>query len=82
MKSTEDIREILMSELDSLVSGESTIERAHGVAKLSAQAIYATRIELENKRMEIDIGNLFGQVRWDKIDGVQVTVPKLTMRGK
>jgi hypothetical protein len=77
---TETIREILLSEIDSLIKGESTIDRANSVAKLSAQAIYATRVELENKRCEINIGNLFGQVRWDKIDGLEVSVPKLTMK--
>ena len=79
---TETIRDILMKELDSLVSGKTSIERANAVAKVSAQAIYATRVELENKRAEINIGNLFGQVRWDKIDGLEVTLPKLTMKGK
>jgi hypothetical protein len=82
MNNTEDIRDILMNELESLIEGKTTIERANAVAKISAQAIYATRLELENKRAEINIGNLFGQVRWDNIDGIQVTIPKLTMRGK
>ena len=81
MNNTEDIRDILMNELESLIKGTTTIERANAVAKISAQAIYATRLELENKRAEINIGNLFGQVRWDNIDGIQVTIPKLTMRG-
>ena len=81
MNNTEDIRDILMNELESLIEGKTTIERANAVAKISAQAIYATRLELENKRAEINIGNLFGQVRWDNIDGIQVTIPKLTMRG-
>lgn len=80
--STELIRDTLLKELDSLVKGTSTIERAHAVAKVSAQAIYATRVELENKRMEVNIGHLFGQVRWDKIDGLEVTLPKLTMKDK
>ncbi|MDB4681365.1 hypothetical protein OAE88_00495 [bacterium] len=82
MRNTEDIRKILMDELDSLVKGESSIDRANSVSKLSAQAIYATRMELENKRSEIAIGHLFGQVRWDKIDGLEVTLPKLTMGDK
>lgn len=77
---TEDIRAILMAEIDSLINGSSTVDRANSVAKLSAQAIYATRVELENKRIEVNIGNLFGQVRWDKIDGLEVSVPKLTMK--
>ena len=68
-----------MDELDSLIAGKSTIDRAHAVSKLSAQAIYATRVELENKRAEISIGSLFGKVRWDKIDGVEVTLPTITM---
>ena len=82
MSTTETIREILMEELNSLIDGKSRIERANAVAKVSAQAIYASRLELENKRAEINIGNLFGQIRWDKIDGLEVTLPKLTMKGK
>ena len=82
MNSTEDIRKILMDEMESLIAGKSTTDGANSISKLSAQAIYATRLEMENKRAEISIGNLFGQVRWKNIDGEEVTLPKLTMRGK
>ena len=79
---TETIKSILLNELSSLIEGKSTVERANAVAKVSAQAIYATRLELENKRAEINIGNLFGQIRWNNIDGVEISIPKLTMTGK
>ena len=80
MNNTSDIREVLMNEIESLVKGTSDSERAKRVAELSAQAIYATRVELENKRIEVDIGKTTGDMRWDKIDGLEVTIPTLTMR--
>lgn len=41
------ITEILMKEIDSLVSGKSDIDRANSVAKLSAQVIYKERLGVE-----------------------------------
>ena len=82
MENTGTLLKRLNDEMDSLIKGESSVERAHAVSKLSAQAVYITRLEMENKREEIKIGNLFGQIRWDKIDGLEVTLPKLSMAGK
>lgn len=78
-ETTESLREILFSEIKTLRSGESTTDRANSVSKLASQLIYASRLELENKRMEVAIGDLFGQVRWDKIDGELNNVAKLGM---
>ena len=80
--STEDIRQILMNELDSLIKGNSDTKRATAVAKISAQAIYATRVELENKRIEVDIGKNLGKVRWDNIDGKETSIPFIKMTGE
>lgn len=78
---TETVRDTLLAEIDSLIKGASSVDRANAVAKLSAQVIYSSRLELENKRSEVDIGRLFGQVRWDKIDGIEIQIPSLVIKG-
>ena len=60
---SKDIKETLLNEIDSLLSGKSDIQRAKAVAKLGAQVIYKQRVELETKV-------LTEKVRmWDKIGG-------------
>ena len=44
-----EIREILMNEIDSLLSGKSDIKRARAVTKLGAQVIYKDRLEIEKE---------------------------------
>ena len=44
-----EIREVLMDEIDSLLSGKSDNKRANAVAKLSAQVIYKDRLKMEEK---------------------------------
>ncbi len=80
MSSTGKIRKILLDEIDSLISGKSDGKRARAVTKAAAQVIYATRIEIENKRIEVDISKtLSDKPRWDKIDGDSVSIPTLDM---
>ena len=79
-ETTESLRDILFKELASLRTGESSTDRANSVSKLASQIIYASRLELENKRMEIAIGNMFGQIRWSKIDGTNAVIPALVMQ--
>jgi hypothetical protein len=79
---TSSMKSILMDELNSLISGKTTIERANAVSKLSAQAIYATRLEIENKRIEVDIKKSFGDDRWNLIDNFEVSVPSIKNGGK
>ena len=42
-----DIRNILMDEIDSLISGKTDIKRARAVTKLGAQVIYKDRLKME-----------------------------------
>ena len=80
MSTTSKVRKMLLDELDSLIKGESDIERAQAVTGLSAQVIYATRLELENKRIEVDISkNLSDKPRWKQIDGGEISLPSLKM---
>lgn len=79
---TGKIQKILMEEIDSLRNGESTTDRANSVAKLAAQYVYTVRVEIENKREEIKIGNLFGQIRWNNIDGLEVNIPMITTENR
>ncbi len=44
-----DIRDILLSEMDSLISGKSDIKRARAVTKLGAQVIYKDRLKIEQE---------------------------------
>ena len=42
-----DIRDILMDEIDSLISGKTDIKRARAVTKLGAQIVYKDRLKME-----------------------------------
>lgn len=44
-----EIRDILMKEIDSLISGKSDIKRARAVTKLGAQVIYKDRLKIEEE---------------------------------
>ncbi len=44
-----EIRDILMSEIDSLISGKTDVKRARAVTKLSAQVIYKDRLKIEQE---------------------------------
>ena len=44
---SKDIRNILMDEIDSLISGKTDIKRARAVTKLGAQVIYKDRLKME-----------------------------------
>lgn len=52
---TTEIRENLIKQIEAVNNG-GDIETARVVCDLSAQAIYATRVELENKRLELELG--------------------------
>lgn len=52
---TTEIRENLIKQIEAVNNG-GDIEKARVVCDLSAQAIYATRVELENKRLELELG--------------------------
>ena len=77
MKNTKDIREVLMGELDALMSGKVDTEHARTVTDLAAQSIYATRLELENKRLEVSLQINTDEDRMKFIDADGVKVPTL-----
>ena len=79
MKTTQDVREILMTELSGLMDGSVDAEHAKAVVGIASQAIYATRIELENKRIETELHIKTDENRLKFIDGEIVSIPKLEM---
>ena len=44
-----EIRDILMDEIDNLLSGKSDIKRAKAITKLGAQVIYKDRLKIEQE---------------------------------
>lgn len=63
MQTTTDIRDILMKQIEEISSGKGDLKVAKAVSELSAQAIYATRLELENKRTELELGKSTEEVK-------------------
>ena len=55
MKTTKDLQDILFKELESLSIGDGDLKKAKAMTKISAQLIYAGRIELENKRIQLEL---------------------------
>lgn len=77
MKNTNDLKQMLLDEMDSLRKGETTVERANSIGKLASNLIYTIRVEIENKREEIKLIKKTGEIR-ASIDANSVTVPSLS----
>lgn len=63
MTSTTEIRTILLEQLRELSKGGKDLDKARAITDLSAQAIYSTRIELENKRLELELSKASDSVK-------------------
>ena len=77
IETTKAVRDILMKELNDLMNGKTDIEHANAVSKVAGQAIYTTRLELENKRIEVELHMNTDQDRLKFIDGNNVKIPTL-----
>ena len=76
-QTTKAVRDILMTELKNLMDGKTDSEHAEAVSRVAGQAIYATRLELENKRIEVDLHLNTDENRLKFIDGNNVKIPTL-----
>lgn len=56
MNPIEKIRSILFEEIDLFRKDKIDKEKAKIISDMSAQTIYSIRVELENKRLELEIG--------------------------
>lgn len=63
MSTTTEIRNMLLQEMKDLRSKKVTPQEAKAMVDLSAQAIYTTRLELENKRVELELGKSTEEVK-------------------
>ena len=63
MEPIEKIRDILFDEIDSYRSGKSDIDRMRAISDISAQTIYSIRLEMENKRVELEVGKADDEVK-------------------
>ena len=61
--STTEIRDMLLQQMKDLKDRKITPQEAKAMSDLSAQAIYTTRLELENKRMELELGKADTEVK-------------------
>ena len=74
---TQNIRKVLMKELNDLMDGKVDAAHAEAVSKVASQAIYSTRVELENKRIEAELHMNTDENRLKFIDGKNVKIPTL-----
>lgn len=78
MKTTTTIRDLLFKEMEDLANGKSDIKKAKAMTKISAQIIYSTRLEIENKKIEVEIAKANKEVQnwmkkdFSKIQNIQV----------
>ena len=63
MKTTRDLQEILFSQMKELSNGKGDIKKAKAITGLASQAIYTTRLEIENKRLELEISKSNASVK-------------------
>ena len=74
MKPIEEIRNVLLKEISLFREKGSNPERAKIIAEMSAQTIYSIRVELENKRLELEIGKSDDKVKtWMNKDFTDIT---------
>ena len=76
-QTTKAVRDILMKELNDLMDGKVDTKHAQAVSNVAGQAIYATRLELENKRIEAELHMNTNENRLKFIDGNNVKIPTL-----
>ena len=55
---TGDIRKMLLKQIDDVISKKATIDEARVVCDLTSQLIYSQRLELESKRINVDIAKM------------------------
>lgn len=55
-----DIRDVLMKEIDSLISGKTDIKQARAVTKLASQVIYKDRLAIEEDVLKAKTKLWFG----------------------
>ena len=63
MQSTKSLQDMLFKELESISSGNGDLKKAKVVSKISSQIIYAARIEIENKRIELELSKSTEEVK-------------------
>ena len=74
MEPIEKIRNILFDELDLVRKKDGDTKRAKAVSGLAAQAVYAIRVEVENKKIELDIGQADKEVKtWMNKDFTKIS---------
>ena len=62
MSSLKKIRDILFEELDAFRK-TGDIERARTIVGLTSQAVYSIRMEVENKKIELELGKADEEVK-------------------
>jgi hypothetical protein len=74
MQPIEEIRTVLLKEINLFRKKGGDTERAKIISEMSAQTIYSIRVELENKRLELEIGKSDDQVKaWMNKDFSDIT---------
>jgi len=74
MTPIEEIRTILFKEMDLFRKKGGDPKRAKTITQMSAQTIYSIRVELENKRTELELGKSDDKVKkWMDKDFTDIT---------
>lgn len=66
MNSTKDIRDILFKQMEILVNGKTDkddIAKARTVCDMASQIVYSTRVEVENKKIELELAKSDKEVK-------------------
>ena len=69
---------MLFSQLEGLQDGTIEVKQARVFAKTASQIVYASRLDLENKRIEMQLMKTTTRPK-KNIDAVKVTIPSLTL---
>jgi len=75
---TKTLREMLFKQLEGIQDGSVDLKEARVVVKTASQIVYSSRLDIENKRIEMQLMKTMTRNK-KNIDGVGVSIPTLEL---
>ena len=78
VQTTKTLTEMLFKQLEGLQDGTIDTKEARAFSKTASQIVYASRLDLENKRIEMQLMKTICRPS-KNIDGAKVSIPTLEL---
>jgi len=77
-QTTKTLREMLFKQLEGLQNKTIDVKEARVAVKTASQIVYLTRLDLENKRIEMQLMKTVCRPK-KNVDGAKVSIPALEL---